>query len=228
MHAYGMSDPDVKGFKRAIVPVGSTEQHGPHLPVLTDALIAEHVAGLVAAKTGAVAMPAITYGVSYEHAPLFHASVKSSTLAAMVCDVCASLADYGFTDIILLNGHHGNIGALQYIAQDLKGRVAANVSVHTLHYWHAMKEELGHAGETETSLVLAIAPRLVRMERAMPGSKKLDKSKAAYSALANAPGSFVKITGNGVWGDPRRASAEKGRKLLKEITGELAKTISEL
>ena len=66
------------------------------------------------------------------------------------------------------------------------------------------------------------------MERAKPGSKKLDKSKAAYSTLANSPGSFVKITGNGVWGDPRKASAEKGRKLLKEITGGLAKTISEL
>lgn len=225
MHAYGMSDPDVKRFKVAIIPIGSAEQHGPHLPVLTDALIAEHVAGLIAGKVGAVAMPAITYGISYEHAPLFHASVRSSTLSAMVSDVCASLADYGFTDIILLNGHHGNFGALQYIAQELKGRVTVN----TLHYWHAMKEaELGHAGETETSLVLAIAPKLVRMDRARPGAKKMEKSKAAYSTLANAPGSFVKITGNGVWGDPRKASAEKGRKLLREITEGLTKTISEL
>ncbi|MER3408170.1 MAG: creatininase, partial [Nitrososphaera sp.] len=204
------------------------------LPVSTDSLIVEHIAGLVAEKVGAIAMPVISYGVSYEHAPMFHASARSSALSAAVCDICASLAQYGFTHIVVLNGHHGNMGALQYVAQDLlllpQAKVHDGVKVHTLHYWHALKErEFDHAGEVETSLVLAIAPQLARMERARPNSKPLNKkSKAAYSALTNLPGSFARITGNGVWGDPRKASAEKGKELLAEITDGLARTISEL
>jgi creatinine amidohydrolase len=68
----------------------------------------------------------------------------------------------------------------------------------------------------------------VHMDRAMPNSKNLSKSKPAYSSLTNAPGSFPKITGNGVWGDPMKATASKGDKLIKEITANLAKTIGEL
>lgn len=74
--------------------------------------------------------------------------------------------------------------------------------------------------------MLAIAPELVRMDRAKAGTKKLTKSKAAYASIANSPGSFVKITGNGVWGDPKKASAETGRHLLEEITAGLARTIT--
>jgi creatinine amidohydrolase len=232
MLVYGMSDADVreacKKAGRAIVPVGSIEQHGPHLPVSTDALIAEYVAKRVAPRVGAVVMPAIVYGVSYEHSPMFHASVQGSTLAAMVYDICASLAGYGFSEVILLNGHHGNIDALKEAEQNLRGRIPAGTSVHFLHYWRAMDVPLGHAGDTETSLVLAIAPELVDMRKALPGAKKLEKSKAARSGLPGAPGSFIKVTGNGVWGDPRNASAEKGRRLIGEITASLTKAISEL
>jgi creatinine amidohydrolase len=146
----------------------------------------------------------------------------------MICDACVSLAENRIRQIILINGHHGNMGALQYIAQELAGKIPKTVHVHTIHYWHMMKSEFDHAGEVETSLVLAIAPELVRMDRAAPNSKRLSKSKAAYSSITNAPGSFPRITGNGVWGDPRKATAEKGSKLIQEITTHLAKTITEL
>lgn len=232
MLLYGMSDADVRAAcrkaGRTIVPIGSMEQHGPHLPVSTDALIAEYVAKQVAPRVGAVVMPAIAYGVSYEHSPMFNASMQGSTLAVIVVDLCTSLADYGFSEIILLNGHHGNIGALKSAERKIKGRIPAGTLVHVLHYWRAMGSPLGHAGDTETSLVLAIAPDLVDMKKARPGAKKREMSKAEHSVLAGAPGSFVKATGNGVWGDPRNASAEKGRRLLEEITANLAKTISEL
>jgi creatinine amidohydrolase len=91
-----------------------------------------------------------------------------------------------------------------------------------------MTSEFDHAGEVETSLVLAIAPELVHMDRALPNSKDLSKSRAAYNSLTNAPGSFPKITGNGVWGDPMKASASKGDKLIKEIIANLTKTIDEI
>jgi creatinine amidohydrolase len=188
------------------------EQHGPHLPVSTDVLIAEHVAKRVAPLVGATVMPAIAYGVSFEHRPLFNASVRRSTLAATVGDVCASLAGQGFAQTIVLNGHHGNISALK----NIKGR-----SVRVLHYWRYMKQELGHAGEAETSLMLAIAPELVDMKKAVAGARKPVRSAASTSR----PGSFIRVTGNGVWGDPRTATAEKGNRLLVEITKNLANAI---
>src|SRR5919198_1496156 len=229
---FGMSEHDfraaLKKTKRAIIPVGSLEQHGSHLPVSTDSLIAEHVARLAAGKVGAFVLPVISYGVSFEHKPMFNVSLRNSTLSTMICDACISLAEIPIKQIIILNGHHGNTGALQYISQELHNKIPRYVNIHTIHYWQMMRREFDHAGEVETSLVLAIAPELVRMDRAMPNSKKLSKSKAAYSSISNAPGSFPKITGNGVWGDPRKATVAKGDNLIKEITSNLAKTITEL
>ena len=183
---------------------------------------------MAAEEVGAFLLPVISYGVSFEHKPMFNVSLRNSTLSTLICDACISLAENKVNEIIILNGHHGNMGALQYIAQELHGRLPEDVHVHTIHYWQMMKAEFDHAGEVETSLVLAIAPELVRMDLATPNSKKLSKSKAAYSTITNAPGSFPKITGNGVWGDPRKATTAKGNKWIKEITAGLAKTISEL
>ncbi|HEY8139480.1 MAG TPA: creatininase family protein [Nitrososphaera sp.] len=229
---FGMSEFDfrneIKKIKRALIPVGSLEQHGEHLPVSTDSLIAEHIAGLVGGQIGAFVLPVITYGVSFEHKPMFNVSVRNSTLSTLICDACASLAENQIREIIILNGHHGNMGALQYIAQELHGKLPRDVSVHTFHYWQVLGHEFDHAGEVETSLVLAIAPKLVKMSKAAPNSKLLSKSKAAYSTITNAPGSFPKITGNGVWGDPRKASAEKGKKWIKEIVTKLSDAITEL
>ncbi|MFL6489957.1 MAG: creatininase family protein [Nitrososphaera sp.] len=229
---FGMTDHDfrvaVKRIKRAIIPVGSLEQHGAHLPVSTDSLIAEYLARILAEKVGAFVLPVISYGVSFEHKPMFNISLRNSTLSRMLCDTCISLAENQIREIIILNGHHGNTGALQYIPQEIHSMVPTHINIYTIHYWHMMTPEFDHAGEVETSLVMAIAPELVHMDRAMPNSKNLSKSKAAYSSLTNAPGSFPKITGNGVWGDPMKATASKGDKLIKEITANLAKTISEL
>src|SRR6058998_250872 len=195
---FSMSEYDFKAAlkktKLAIIPVGSLEQHGNHLPVSTDSLIAEYIARTVAEKVNAFVLPVISYGVSFEHKPMFNVSLRNSTLSTMICDACISLAENRIKEIIILNGHHGNMGALQYIAQELHGRLPSDVQVHTIHYWHMMKSEFDHAGEVETSLVLAIAPELVRMDRAVPNSKKLSKSKAEYSSITTAPGSFPKIT----------------------------------
>jgi creatinine amidohydrolase len=229
---FGMTDYDfritLKKIKRAIIPVGSLEQHGAHLPVSTDSIIAEYIARVLAEKVGAFVLPVISYGVSFEHKPMFNVSLHNSTLSTMLCDACISLAENRIREIIIINGHHGNTGALQYIPQELQNKIPTRVNIHTLHYWQMMTPKFDHAGEVETSLVLAIAPELVHMDRAMPNSKNLSKSMAAYSSLTNTPGSFPKITGNGVWGDPTKATASKGDKLIKEITANLSRTVDEL
>jgi creatinine amidohydrolase len=234
VQVFNMTDYDfritLKKIKRAIIPVGSLEQHGAHLPVSTDSLIAEYIARILAEKIGAFVLPVISYGISFEHKPMFNVSLHNSTLSSILCDTCISLAENHIREIIILNGHHGNTGVLQYIPQDLQGRLrnVGLIKVHTMNYWQMMTPEFDHAGEVETSLLLAIAPELVHMDRAVASSKSLSKSKAAYRSLTNAPGSFPKITGNGVWGDPTKATTSKGEELIKEIIGNLTKTVSEL
>jgi creatinine amidohydrolase len=231
---YDMTDYDfrikLKKIKRAIIPVGSLEQHGAHLPVSTDSLIAEYFATILAEKVGAFVLPVISYGVSFEHKPLFNISLHNSTLSSILCDACVSLSENRIRQIIILNGHHGNTGVIQYIPQEIEGKTPATrqTEIHTINYWQMMTSEFDHAGEVETSLVLAIAPQLVHMDLAMPNSKSLPKSKAAYRSITNAPGSFPKITGTGVWGDPTNASASKGNELIKEITANLTKTVCEI
>jgi creatinine amidohydrolase len=213
---------------RAIVPIGSLEQHGAHLPVSTDSLIAEYIASAAVEKIPAFILPVISYGVSYEHRPMFNLSIRSSTLSNIISDICISLVENGIETIILLNGHYGNIGALQYIGQNLNGKIPENIRIFSINYWRLMRHQFDHAGEVETSLVLAIAPELVKMDKAEPNSKKISKSKAVYSGITSNPGSFVKITGNGIWGDPTNATAKKGRELLDEIVKNLVQAILEL
>ncbi|HZA07472.1 MAG TPA: creatininase family protein [Nitrososphaeraceae archaeon] len=218
----------VRKTRRAIVPVGSLEQHGSHLPVSTDSLIAEYIATVLVKKIPSLVVPVIPYGVSYEHKPMFNLSLRNSTLSSVLYDICISLVENGMKNIILLNCHHGNVGVLQYITQNLYGKVPSDTGIYTINYWHLIRGEFDHAGEVETSLLLAIAPDLVSMDKAEPNSKRLSKSKVAYSSLTNNPGSFINITGNGVWGDPRYATARKGWKLINEIVKNLSLTIIEL
>ena len=218
----------LKRTRRAIVPVGSLEQHGAHLPVSTDCLISERVATRVADAVKCFVLPVISYGVSFEHLPMFNVSLRNSTLSDVLCEVCVSLSSQGITEIIFINGHHGNIGVLQYISQNLDAKIRTKSSIYAINYWSGMQKELDHAGEVETSLVLAISPQLVRMDKAEPNFKRMSKSRIAYSTITTTPGSFPKVTGNGVWGEPRSASKEKGDRLLKEIVGNLVHIISEL
>jgi creatinine amidohydrolase/Fe(II)-dependent formamide hydrolase-like protein len=124
---FGMTDYDfritLKKIKRAIIPVGSLEQHGAHLPVSTDSLIAEYTARLLAEKIGAFVLPVISCGVSFEHKPMFNVSLRNSTLSTMLCDTCISLAENKIREIIILNGHHGNTGAIQYIPQEIQSKI---------------------------------------------------------------------------------------------------------
>jgi creatinine amidohydrolase len=212
----------------AIIPVGSLEQHGQHLPVSTDCLIAEHISIDVSQRLEYFVFPVVPYGVSFEHAPMFNVSVRDSTLSKILCDICVSIAHLGIKRIVIINGHHGNMGVLQYVSQNTFDRMPRDSAVHVLNYWSFMNEIFDHAGEVETSILLAIKPGLVKMDKAEASSKILMKSREAYRSMTLRPGSFPKVTGNGVWGNPKFASAEKGRELLSEIGENIIRTTLEL
>ena len=218
----------LKSKKRTIIPVGSIEQHGAHLPGSTDSIIVQQIAMMVGHQTNAFVLPVVAYGVSFEHSPMLNISLTSSTLSSVVTDICVSLSENGIREIIILNGHHGNLGALQYISQNATGKLQRGTQIHTLHYWHFFRAEFDHAGEVETSLMLAIAPNLVKMDQARPSAKNLNKSKAAYASITNHTGSFPMVTGNGVWGDPRKASLETGSRLIREAVNGITATIREI
>ena len=158
---------------------------------------------------------------------MFNISVHDSTLSNILCDICISIAHLGIKKIVIINGHHGNMGVLQYVSQNTFEKMPPDSAVHIINYWSFMNEKFDHAGEVETSILLAIKPTLVKLDKAKASSKILTKSREAYRSMTCRPGSFPELTGNGVWGDPRLASAEKGKKLLSELIENIIRTIRE-
>lgn len=231
------ADPDIrksirKGHKRAIVPIGSIEQHGSHLPLATDTILAEEIAKRVSNLVDAFVLPCVSYGVSSEHKPLFNVSIKNETFAALVSDICSSLAENGINKIVLLNAHYGNDAVLASIAQMVMDRVPKGTLIYSLSYWFVLNNEIGHADANETSLMLAIRPDLVNMKNAKGGSIKIGSLKSdeklVLSRLMTLPSSFPKIASSGVWGSPRNASGKKGKVMLDQISRKLADVIEDV
>ncbi len=227
------SDPSLRrllknGKKTALIPVGSLEQHGPHLPISTDSDIVSEIAKRVAKRCGLLLLPTITYGVSFEHAPFFNVSVSNRILQRFLLEVCTSLAKNKVHRIIILNGHHGNQKSLNSLAGKVSKIARGKVKVFVLSYWHFMKGEFDHAGFVETSLMLAISTK-AKMKLAKKGlmtdmMSKEQKSKISKLASVH----FIKATKNGVWGDPTRATKRHGEQILAQITQNIAKIVSKL
>jgi creatinine amidohydrolase len=224
---YDLSFSEIKSKKRrVIIPLGSIEQHGPHLPVTTDILIAEYMANQISKKIPAYVMPGIPYGVSYEHESFFNISISSDLLSELLTQVCISLAENGFRSIIILNGHHGNMGVVQYVPQKVASK-NPKLNVFSINYWNLIEREFDHAGFVETSLMLSINPKLVQMNKAKPGYSDKKRLHATYSTFLNNPSSF-KITKNGVWGDPTKANSSDGRKIMSTAIKNIIRSIEEL
>ena len=215
-------DPEFRKFIKSkkptvIIPVGSIEQHGAHLPISTDSDIVTEIALRLAIKCGFVVFPTISYGVSWEHEPLFNLSLKENNLKQMLHDIIISLRKNHIKKIIILNGHHGNLQVLDRIRQ--------LSCVSTFSYWHFLNHEFDHAGFVETSLMLAISNK-VNMKKVKKGfitNGLSDKEKRKISNLATKRGGFPKVTKNGVWGDPSGATKKDGQRFLSEIVRNLAK-----
>lgn len=159
-----------------VVPIGSTEQHGPHLSVATDAVLAEHVARSAASQATApdrpvLVAPTLNYGASDHHLP--HAgtlSVRGTTYLALLIDILESAVRTGYRRIVLLNGHGGNEDLARQAAREVTAEYPAVIAA--VGYWtlawgrlvqvatrHGLGPVPGHAGAFETSLVAHVAPQ---------------------------------------------------------------------
>jgi len=207
----------------AVIPVGSIEQHGPHLPVSTDSDIVTEIAKKISEKNGYFLLPTLNYGVSFEHAPFFNLSIRESTLRTVLTDLCSSLLANNIKTVFIINGHHGNLKSIKNLDVKLKKISKNKLKIFPLSYWHFMEREFDHAGFVETSLMLAISKN-VKMKLAKKGliTDGMTKQEIAkIGKLANQ--SFPKATKNGIWGDPRKATKKEGHVILDEIIKNLVK-----
>ena len=206
----------------ALIPVGSIEQHGPHLPISTDSDIVSYIAKQVSDKNGFLLLPTLQYGISFEHHPFFNLSISNSTLEKTLVELCISLSKNHVDTVIILNGHHGNQNALKKLSAKVsKKGIKQHIFVYS--YWHFMKREFDHAGFVETSIMLAISDK-VQMKKAQKGLISDNMSKSKLNELSKkANKSFISVTKNGVWGDPTKATQKSGKVILDEIILNLVK-----
>jgi len=224
----------------ALLPVGSIEQHGPHLPLDTDAFDADYLARRVAAACSnpkPLVLPLIPYGISYHHAGFpGTVSIGNDTLSRLVYDVGMSAAQNGIKKLVIINAHGGNGPALNFAAQMINRDARIFVCVDTGETSDVDVNKLietpndVHAGEIETSTSLAVRPHLVRMDKAgkkIPAfsSRYLDfSSKRAVSWY----GRTKKISLTGVMGDPTKASAQKGKDIWEMMIAHLVAFVEDL
>ena len=191
------------------MPLGATEQHGPHLPLDTDTRIAEAVAAGVAGRiAGAAVGPTVAIGASGEHAGFPGTlSIGTRVLADLLVEIVRT-AGPEFGRFVVVNGHGGNADALRAAAATCRaeGRLLEVWSIR-------LPDGDAHAGRTETSLLLHLAPDVVRLDRAEAGAtaplEELLPTMIEQGVRAVAP--------NGVLGDPAGASAEEGAVLLERL-----------
>jgi len=200
------------------VPLGSLEQHGPHLPLDTDTRIAVALAEGLAARCASVTLaPAIAYGASGEHAAFPGTLVIGhEVLAGLLMELVRS-ARHSFAGVVLVSAHGGNEEALALL-QARCGAEGDDVLVWRL---RAAGGD-AHAGRTETSLMLAIDPASVRLELAAAGCT--DPLEELLPRL-RAEGVRT-VSSNGVLGDPAGASADEGRALLEGLVHDLAGAVT--
>ena len=207
----------------AVIPVGSIEQHGAHLPISTDSDIVTEIAKKISEKYEYLLLPTINYGVSFEHAPFFNLSIRESTLRTVLTDLCTSLLSNNIKTVFIINGHHGNLKPIKNLDSKLKKISKNKLQVFPLSYWHFMERDFDHAGFVETSLMLAISKN-VKMNLAKKGLDKDGMTRQEIIKLGKlANQSFLKATKNGIWGDPRKATKKKGQVILDEIIKNLGK-----
>lgn len=245
-------DEVVRQGRVAVIPVATYEDHGHHLPIDVDVRLCTEICERAVSRipTEAVLIPAVTHGYSPHHMD-FPGTITISwdTFINYVKDVCLSLAHHGFTRILIVNGHGSNTSPLDMAARLTNVEMEGSVLCATVNHWAVRKVRevgktvresdfggVGHAGEYETALYLALQPDLVQMEKAVneraevPPSFQTDllAGKRGDASNANLMPWWSTISKTGVKGDAARATQEKGEQFLEAAIEGLIELVREL
>ena len=212
----------------AVLPTGSTEQHGPALPLGTDFMAAEALAHTTADRDDVVVLPTIPVGVS-DHHRQFHGTLwtRPETFEAYVADTIESIASHGVRKAVVVNGHGGNADALQRAARGLRGDEVAFAA--PWNWWQSIPDTIdelfdgfgGHADEVETSMVMQIANDLVREDALRNAEDGASESWGKEVHGANVGFDTVDFTETGAVGRPTQGSEDAGRELFEAASDEL-------
>lgn len=221
----------------AITIFGACESHGWHLPLGPDIFVPTEIAKRAAEKLDhTVVVPGIPFGTSihYDYFPMT-VSLSYETTIAVAEDMFTSLISHGIKNIIILNGHDGNIPALEVAARNVKNKFREATLIYIPAWWEitgeAMKDEfevwdgLGHGGEGETSITMAVRPDLVHLNEAI---REMPEDMIRLSNHASVIFDIEEITETGAIGDPTKATKEKGEKMLDIVVDYLVQLIKEL
>lgn len=220
MSSYEMTRDEVEKMNTdlAVLPIGSLEQHGPHLPINTDIIIAEAYANAVSEKLNAFLVPTLPISTNREHmGSIGSVWMNPDTFYNMVTDICMSLKEQGFKRIAIIQGH-GGIFMLTPIIRQLNATQNPKLKVCKVEPYAFTQQFKAagvitsdvclHADEFETSLVMHLREDLVHKDLIEDCVPKVTREYLSY-------GSIFAASSNGVWGQPSHATAEKGEKLLK-------------
>ena len=204
----------------AIVPVGSLEQHGPHLPVITDTVLAQEIANRIGERLGAFVLPCLPISTAYEHkGKKGSVWMNPDTFFRMLCDIVLNLKGQGYKKVVVLRGH-GGIFVMDPVIRHLNAEHNPGLLVCRLDpYFDNRVDEICetkchiHAEEMETSIMLYLRPELVKMERAVDFVPVVPREFLNY-------GSIFRYSPDGVWGFPCSASAGKGKLILESCVEE--------
>jgi len=234
----------VKEERVVLLPTGSIEQHGPHLPIATDILVPSEVCRRVAERIpgDVLVMSTIPYGFNEHHMDFPGTiSVEGQDYINYVYDVCRSVARHGFRKILIVNGHGSNLPFLDVASRMVTNNTDALCAV--VPYWslarNVIKEirespfpgGMSHACEFETSIVLSTRPELVKKELARKEIGFQGSEFIWWDLSERSPVVFMdwwsRMSTTGVIGDPTKATKEKGEKILEEVVEELTRFVKE-
>lgn len=218
----------------AVVPVGSTEQHGPHAPLGTDVLTAEAVADAALERIDreVVRAPAVPVGIAEEHRQFPGTMwVSENTFRSYVRESVESLAHHGFDRVVLVNGHGGNVDALREVG----GRLTRSGEAYAVPFtWFEAvgdhSSDMGHGGPLETALVRHVDPELVREDRLEDAREGSADGWGEWISYANLAYDSAEFTDNGVVGDPTDGDERRGEELLElaaDALGRLLEAVAE-
>jgi creatinine amidohydrolase len=229
-------------YRVAILPIGACEPHNMHLPYGTDAYESELVCDRVCAAayergaSGIIQLPTLPFGVQsnmFDVPDALPINIYPATYFAFLRDIVDSLERRGVIKLVLFNSHGGN-DFLKPFIREMQGRSRVFISV--IDWWRVGKDQYDsifakaddHAGEMETSVMLALAAELVKLEAAMDGASKATRFEAVNKGWVSISRPWHLLTQSTGVGDPRAATAEKGEKYLAVIVPRLAQFLLEL